>query len=175
MRRLAIRSLSVCSAIFFYMLSTGPLLAQGTQQDSSQPAAQQDKPKPHIRPNDAGSPIPTRAEMLRGAYGPFRANNDLLYYHLDIRVDPEKKFISGKNTIRFRMLKNGTRIQLDLTESLNIGKIIFGTTQLKYERDSGAVFVDFPETLQSGHVYAIDFYYSGSPVQTGRFGAFTFG
>jgi aminopeptidase N len=122
-----------------------------------------------------GNGEPTHADILRGAYGPYRSNNDLLYYHLDIRVDPEKKFISGKNTIRFKMLKDDTRIQLDLTETLNVDKILFGTTQLKYERDSGAVFVDFPEILQSGHVYAIDFYYSGSPVQTGRFGAFTFG
>jgi len=101
---------------------------------------------------------PTRADMLRGAYGPYRANNDLLFYHLYIRVDPEKKFISGKNTIRFKMLKDDSRIQLDLTDALNIDKILFGSTPLKYERDSGAVFVDFPETLHAGRVYAIDFY-----------------
>ena len=174
MRRLAIRSLSVCSAIFFYMLSVGPLLAQGTQQDSSQPAAQQDKPKPHIRPNDAGAPIPTRAEMLRGAYGPYRANNDLLYYHLDIRVDPAQKFIGGKNTIRFRMLKDDTRIQLDLSEALSVDKILYGTNPLKYERDGSAVFIDFPETLRAGQIYSIDFYYSGHPPETGRFGGITF-
>ena len=174
MRRLAIRSLSVCSAIFFYMLSTGPLLAQGTQQDSTQPAAQQDKPKPHIRPNDAGAPIPTRAEMLRGAYGPYRANNDLLYYHLDIRVDPAQKFIGGKNTIRFRMLKDDTRIQLDLSEALSVDKILYGTNPLKYERDGSAVFIDFPETLRAGQIYSIDFYYSGHPPETGRFGGITF-
>ena len=57
---------------------------------------------------------PTRANLLRGEYGPYRANNDLLYYHLDVRVDPVKQTISGKNTIRFRMLKDDTRIQLDL-------------------------------------------------------------
>ncbi len=93
---------------------------------AEKPADKQEKPKPHVRPNDAGSPIPTRADMLRGAYGPFRANNDLLYYHLDIRVDPDKQFISGKNTIRFRMLKEGTRIQLDLTDKLTIDKIVLG-------------------------------------------------
>ncbi len=112
--------------------------------------------------------------MLRGAYGPYRANNKLLYYHLDIRVDPEKQLISGKNTIRFRMLTNGTRIQLDLFETLKVDKILWGTTPLKYERDSGAVFVDFPQTLRIGQVYSIDFYYSGHPVETGRFGGFAF-
>ena len=138
---------------------------------ASRSAAQ---PKPHIRPNDAGSPIPTRYDMLRGAYGPYRANNDLLYYHLDIRVDPDKQWISGKNTIRFRMLQDGTRIQLDLRDSLAIDKILYGTTPLKYERDTGAVFVDFPETLRAGQVYSIDFFYSGHPEETGRFGGMTF-
>jgi aminopeptidase N len=112
---------------------------------------------------------------LRGAYGQYRANNDLLYYHLDIRVDPEKKLVSGKNTIRFKMLKPDTRIQLDLDGALNIDKILLGESTLKYERDSGAVFIDFPETLQAGRTYSIDFYYSGTPVHQGRFGAFTFG
>jgi aminopeptidase N len=118
---------------------------------------------------------PTRADILRGAYGPYRANNDLLFYDLDVRVDPAKKFISGSNTIRFRMLKDGTRIQLDLHPALKVDKILFGETPLKYERDSGAIFVDFPETLQAGRVYSIDFYYSGTPAHTGRFGGFTFG
>ncbi len=31
-----------------------------------------------------------------GSYGPYRANNDLLYCHLDVRVDPARQFLSGK-------------------------------------------------------------------------------
>ena len=125
-------------------------------------------------PSDSASPIPTRLDMLRGAYGPFRANNDLLYYHLTIRVDPAKKFIRGRNTIRFRMIEDATRIQIDLTDQLDIDKILFGTTALKYARDNGAVFIDFPETLRAGETYSIDFDYSGHPPEVGRFGAFTF-
>ncbi|HUY95710.1 MAG TPA: M1 family metallopeptidase, partial [Terracidiphilus sp.] len=128
----------------------------------------------HVRPIDAAAPLPTRYDMLRGAYGPFRANNDLLYYHLDIRVDPDQKTIGGKNTIRFRMLKDGTRIQLDLTDKLNIDKILWHDQPLKYERDTGAVFIDFPRTLKTGEVVTIEFYYSGHPPEVGRFGAFTF-
>jgi aminopeptidase N len=132
---------------------------------------------------------PTHANILRGEYGRYRANNDLLFYHLDVRVDPQRKFISGKNTIRFRMLKDDSRIQLDLYDNLKIDKIVQlvdyqrrgngdaarSSLPLKYERDSGAVFVDFPETLTAGRVYTIDFYYSGTPQTIGRFGGFTFG
>src|SRR6185312_7397427 len=125
-------------------------------------------------PRTAQPDLVTRANILRGAYGPYRANNDLLYYHLDVRVDADAKTISGKNTIRFKMLKDGTRIQLDLNDALKIDKILFGKTPLKYERDTGAVFVDFPRTLRAGQTYSIDFYYSGRPLTTGRFGGFVF-
>jgi aminopeptidase N len=144
-----------------------------TSQPGAAPAAQAAPAKPR-RVEPPPAPV-TRAAILRGAYGPYRANNDLLSYHLDIRVDPDKQFVSGKNTIRFRMLSDGNRIQLDLHEALKIDKILLGSTELKYERDSGAVFVDFPETLKTGQVYSIDFYYSGRPLTTGRFGGFTFG
>jgi aminopeptidase N len=117
---------------------------------------------------------PSHDELLRGTYGPYRANNDLLYYHLDIRVDPEKKTIRGTNTIRFKMLADGTRIQLELYPTLAIDGITLGGTTLKYERDGGTVFVDFPKTLKSGKTYSIDFRYSGQPTETGRFGCFTF-
>lgn len=122
-----------------------------------------------------GQDEPTKADLLRGAYGPYRANNDLLFYHLDIRIDPAKKLVSGKNTIRFKMLQDDTRIQLDLADALQVDKIVLDSIPLHYQRDSGAVFVDFPYTLRAGQVYAIDFYYSGTPVTTGRFGGFTFG
>src|SRR6478736_4705877 len=79
-----------------------------------------------------------QSKQLRGPYGPYRANNDLLYYHLDVRVDPEKKTISGKNTIRFRMLQDDRRIQLDLAPALEIEKIQLGDTPLRYEREEGA-------------------------------------
>ena len=182
MRTFVLRTI-LCGLLVIGLGAAVSLFAQTVQQTTSQtgttaaaaPAAAQ---KPPAKPSDASvpkpPPPPTRVEMLRGAYGPYRANNKLLYYHLDIRVDPEKQFISGKNTIRFKMLADGTRIQLDLLETLKIDKILYGETPLKYERDSGAVFIDFPQTLSAGKIYSIDFYYSGHPEETGRFGGMTF-
>ena len=119
-------------------------------------------------------PAPTRADILRGEYGQYRANNDLLSYHLDIRVDPAKQSIGGKNTIRFKMLKDDTRIQMDLYAYLKVDKILLGNTTLKYTRELNAVFIDFPQTLRAGREYAIDFYYSGTPEPVARFGCLTF-
>jgi aminopeptidase N len=140
------------------------------------PPAQGRAGAPPAGQTPAGPPFPAaaRANILRGEYGPHRANNDLLYYHLDLRVDPDKKTLSGKNTIRFKMLKDDTRIQLDLYASLAVDRILLGPTPLTYFRDTNTVLVDFPQTLKAGQTYAIDFYYSGTPTQTGRFGGFTF-
>jgi len=163
------------SIFFLPAIAVTSLFAQAQQRTARQTAT---TPKPV-----------SHADILRGEYGRYRANNDLLFYDLDIRVDPEKKFISGRNTIRFKMLKDDTRIQLDLYDNLKVDKIVQvfegnGSNKLitarlsrplKYERDSGAVFIDFPETLKAGRTYSIDFYYSGTPQTIGRFGGFTFG
>jgi aminopeptidase N len=116
----------------------------------------------------------TRAEILRGEYGRYRANNDLLSYRLDIRVDPARQFLTGKNTIRFRMLSDDTRVQMDLYAFWTIERIVMGRTALNYTREMNAVFIDFPEPLRAGRTYAIDFYYSGTPEPTARFGCITF-
>ena len=117
---------------------------------------------------------PTRLDVLRGEYGRYRANNDLLHYELDVRVDPDKKTVGGKNAIRFKMLKDDTRIQLELYANYTIDKILMGATTLKYERDHNTVYVDFPETLRAGRTYTIEFHYRGSPEEQGRFGGLAF-
>jgi len=115
-----------------------------------------------------------RADTLRGTYGPFRQNNDILTYDLDIDVDVVEKFLAGSNTIRFAMIEDGDRIQLDLFENMSVDSIIYRNGELAYTREFNAVFVDFPETLRRGETYSIDFHYSGHPVESGRFGGFAF-
>ncbi|MGB2655318.1 MAG: hypothetical protein WAN62_16180 [Candidatus Acidiferrum sp.] len=168
MRRKTLVS-SLSSILLLLLLVPHGAAAQAATQPSAQTSQQPIRPS-----SQSAAHVPTQADILRGAYGPYRANNDLLYYHLDIRVDPDKKFISGKNTIRFKMLQDGTRIQLDLQQPLQVDKILLGATPLEYEREFGAVFIDFPETLRAGHTYSIDFYYSGNPREQGRFGGFAF-
>ena len=167
------RSNRLWAVILVGLLASASVMAQGTQGAAPQagarpPAASQPAPPAPLRP-------PTRADILRGEYGRYRANNDLLFYHLNVRVDPEKKTISGSNTIRFQMLKDDNRIQLDLYANLNVDRILFGKTGLKYSRELNTVFVDFPNLLKAGKEYEIEFHYSGTPTETGRFGGFSFG
>ncbi len=117
---------------------------------------------------------PSRAEVMRGEYSRYRANNDLRYYDLDVRVDPAKKWIGGRNTVRFKMLKDDGRIQLDLWSNFTIEKIVFEKAELKFARELNTVYIDFPQSLKAGKTYSIDFYYSGQPLEVGRFDALAF-
>ena len=140
----------------------GPAFAQ-----TAAPQAARREPPSTLR-------APTRLDVLRGEYGRYRANNDLLYYELDVRVDPGKKAISGKNAIRFKMLKDDNRIQLELYANFTVDKILLGATTLKYERDHNTVYVDFPAVLRAGRTHTIEFHYHGSPEEQGRFGGLAF-
>ena len=117
---------------------------------------------------------PTPEDIRRGEYGRYRANNDLLFYHLDVRVDPARRTIAGRNTIRFRMLSDDTRIQIELDPVLSIDRVVLGETALRVERVERTVYVEFPERLRSGRTYAIDVHYSGPPKEQGRFGCLPF-
>ena len=59
----------------------------------------------------------TRQDTLRGSITPERSWWDLTYYHLDIEVDPDNKFIAGKNTIQYKVLKSNNTLQNRLTTS----------------------------------------------------------
>jgi aminopeptidase N len=155
-----------CKLLLTLLVLSLPLLA----------VAQPVPPASPTLPQNADSLLPpTRAQVLRGAYGPYRANNDLLYYHLDIKVDPVAKSIAGRNEVRFRMLADGNRIQLDLSDTLHVDRIdMGGEVAVPFTRDSGAMFVNFPTILRKGQTRSIFVYYSGKPIAKGRFGGMSF-
>ena len=78
--------------------------------------------------------LPTsRQDTLRGSITPERAWWDLTYYHLDIKVDPEKKFISGSNTIGYKVLESKKIMQIDLQKPMKITSVISDKNILKYK------------------------------------------
>jgi len=156
-------ALTVASSLALW---TVDIRGQQAQPGQAQPPAQ-------ATPPSTEGP-PTRGDFLRGEYGRYRANNDLLFYRLDVRVDPDARSIAGRTTIRFKMLADDTRIQLDLAANLDVNRIMLGATPLAYQRDLDTVYVDFPSALRAGEEYSIDFHYSGHPQQQGRFGGMAF-
>lgn len=106
----------------------------------------------------------TRKDSLHGGLRPERTSYDVQRYDLNIRIDPEKKFISGYNDITFKVVEPTAKIQVDLFENMQVDSIIFNRSQLQYSREFGAVFISMPLELASGTEHQIRFYYSGNPV-----------
>ena len=66
----------------------------------------------------------TEQDTLRGSITPEREWWNLNYYHLNIEVKPDEKFISGSNTIRYEVLKEQKVLQVDLQAPLKIEKVL---------------------------------------------------
>jgi hypothetical protein len=56
----------------------------------------------------------TRQDTLRGSITPEREWWDLNYYDLNVKVEPSKKFISGHNIVRYKVLEQSKTLQIDL-------------------------------------------------------------
>jgi aminopeptidase N len=106
----------------------------------------------------------TRKDSLQGGLRAERTSFDVQKYHLDITVDPEKRYISGSNTIFFKTTQNTSRIQIDLFANMQVDSILHDKKQLKYTRDNNAVFIDFPKEIKKNKKCEIQFYYSGNPI-----------
>lgn len=107
----------------------------------------------------------TRKDSLQGGFSFERVCYDVQRYDLDITVNPEKKFISGSNTISFKMHQESKMIQLDLFENMKVDSIVFEGQPLKFKREFGAVFIEFPKILKvSDNILQLQFYYFGNPI-----------
>jgi aminopeptidase N len=108
----------------------------------------------------------TRKDTLQDGLRPERTCFNVLHYDLSIKINPEEKYIVGFNEITFGMEGKSDVIQLDLFENMEVDSIIYNSKKLTYKREFNAVFIDFPEALQSigNKGKTIRFYYSGKPI-----------
>lgn len=104
-----------------------------------------------------------RGDTLRGSLRAERAY-DVLKYHLQVRVEPEERYISGSNTITFEAVEQLPVMQIDLFENMKIDSIIHRNRKLEYNREYNAVFVDLKDPLEKGERDSIRVYYSGNPL-----------
>ena len=105
----------------------------------------------------------TRQDTLRGSITPERSWWDLNYYDLKVSVDPEARTISGSNTIRYKVLQPGQKMQVDLQEPLKIEAILQDGESLPFESEGNAHFVTLSKQQVPGNFEAIEVRYSGTP------------
>jgi len=109
----------------------------------------------------------TRCDSLRGSLRLERTCFDVIYYDLDLTVDPKKQYIKGSNSIVFEVTEASNKIQLDLFEQYKITAIRTAYTSdpqdLSYERECQAIFVNFEKALVPGKKYQVEVLYEGKP------------
>jgi aminopeptidase N len=110
----------------------------------------------------------THQDTLRGTITPERAWWDLTYYHLDIKIDPAKKYISGKNTIQYRVLKGKPELQIDLQAPMKITKVIQDGEELDVRHDGNAHFVTLKSEQTVDAIKSLEVHYEGNPKEAKR-------
>jgi aminopeptidase N len=110
----------------------------------------------------------SRQDTLRGAITPERIWWDLTYYHLDITVDPDNKYISGKNAIKYTVLNVYQTMQIDLQTPLNMTKVTQDGKELEIIHEGNAHFIKLTKKQTIGNTESIIVYYEGNPKEAIR-------
>lgn len=110
----------------------------------------------------------TKQDTLRGSITPERSWWDLSYYHLDIAVRPDSKFISGSNTIQYTVVGESHDLQIDLQPPLKITKVIQDGEELNLTHDGNAHFIKLNSVQYMGSVKSLQVFYEGNPKEAIR-------
>ena len=110
----------------------------------------------------------TEQDTLRGSITPERAWWDLNFYHLNIEVKPEDKFITGSNTIRYKVLEENQVLQIDLQPPLKIEKVTQDGKTLEINSKVNAHFITLNKPQKKGDYNEVIVYYSGHPEEAVR-------
>ena len=106
----------------------------------------------------------TKKDSLRGDLSSVRTCYDVTFYNLFVIIDEKEKFIERSyNEIHFIAISDFDKIQIDLSENMEILLIEYEDLELIYTREFDAVFIDFPEIIQKGEISKIKIWYNGYP------------
>ena len=105
----------------------------------------------------------TKQDSLRGSITKERAWWDVKYYHLNIKVNPSDSTITGSNTIRYKVINEYNRMQIDLQNPMEIDKVIQDGVALKYTREGNAFFIELIASQKVGLTKELTVFYGGKP------------
>lgn len=107
-----------------------------------------------------------RKDSLRGTITKQRAWWDLLHYDIDVAVDIDKKFISGKNTIRYRVINSNSELQIDLQAPMKITSVRYEGEFLPYKKEHSAYFIKLTKPQNPGSIEEISIEFEGTPPES---------
>lgn len=105
----------------------------------------------------------TIKDSLKGSLTPGRACYDVNYYDINVKIDPDKKIISGFVSTYFTVTKKTVFIQIDLAPQFQISRVEENGKPLYYSRNHTAILIK-PETdYEPNEKHVIKVIYSGEP------------
>ncbi len=106
----------------------------------------------------------TKDDTLRGSITPERIWWDLSFYDLKVSVNPAEKYISGSNTIHYKVLSAGKTMQIDLQPPLSIDRIVQDGKELDVKKEGkNAYMVALQSEQKVGARKSLTVYYKGKP------------
>ena len=106
----------------------------------------------------------TKTDTLRGSLtSPLRTCYDINFYHLTVKVNFDKKFISGHNQFNFTAKTNFKTLQFDLFNNLQIEKVVYNNINIPFKQEFNAVYIFFPDSIKAKSKHQFTVHYSGYP------------
>ncbi len=105
----------------------------------------------------------TALDSLRGSYHANRSCYDLNQYHLQLKVDPATRYLSGTNRIFCTGLSESRSLQIDLDPAFDILSIETSGGTAKWKRMGSSVVLQLPFLIQPGKKFWLDVVYRGHP------------
>ena len=106
----------------------------------------------------------THQDTLRGSITKERIWWDLKHYDLNIKVVPETKTISGKNSITYEVLDTYQIMQIDLQEPMKITKITQNGSKLNYTKDGYSYLIQLKDEQLKGATNQLTVFFEGKPI-----------
>ncbi|MDX1830241.1 MAG: M1 family metallopeptidase [Lutibacter sp.] len=105
----------------------------------------------------------THQDTLRGSITKERIWWDLKHYDLNIKVNPKTKSISGKNIIKYKVLKSYQIMQIELQAPMKIIKVTQNNSVLDFKKDGYSYFIQLKNKQQIGDKNEITIFFEGKP------------
>lgn len=104
-------------------------------------------------------------DTLRGSIGPARAWWDVVFYDLDVSVNPEERSLKGHVGIQYKVLDKANVMQIDLQPPLTIERVTQDGVELAFEKEGkNAYMVKLTKDQQPGKTETVTIYYAGKPI-----------
>ncbi len=108
-------------------------------------------------------PVFTHQDSLRGTLNPERNWWDVLNYAITVQPAYESKSIKGSNELRFKVLKPGRNMQIDLQKPMELTGVSLNNQPVVFTREGNVYHLTFEKALPANSVQTLHLEFAGNP------------